>query len=153
MSVDQQVQQMALQLRVLEAQLNEIASQETALVREVLEHRSAMETIRALPVNRSAEIMVPVGADVFLPISATFKDRLVLSVGAQVATVKTKEEATALLEERTRELEKMVTTRQAQRFDLTSKVSAAREALSRIFQQAQAAQAGRAGSVTQGQGQ
>ncbi len=78
------------------ADLNKRIADADALLRELV---TAKATLENLP-DKETETLVPVGGGIFLPVSASKKTKVLVSVGAGVSTEKTIDETVKFLDKR-----------------------------------------------------
>lgn len=127
MSDEEKLQAAIAELRILEAYYNEATARESLVTKAVLENRAAIESVKGLPVDAESELLVPIGGGLLIHSKAQPVQKLIVSVGADVAVEKTREEALAFLEQRLGDLEKGAVTLAGQRSDLARKIASARE--------------------------
>ena len=124
----------------MEAQFNEVSAQENAIVRAIIESKNVLEAIKNIKIQKSgqgSDVLFPLGAGVFARSETPRKDKIVVSVGANVVVEKTLDQGLEFIEERVKELEKAVSSIQSHRFELENKIKAGRNILSNVVQQQQ----------------
>ena len=126
MSVQEDLQRLVLELRVLESYYNELTSRETLVARAILDNRATMDALKSRPQGSDSEILVPLGAGVLMKVCAPSVDRLLLNIGAGVVVEKSKEDTLKYLNERSSELEAALSNIGAQKVDLANKINAYR---------------------------
>ncbi|MEM4298604.1 MAG: prefoldin subunit alpha [Nitrososphaerota archaeon] len=131
---EERLQSLVVELRILEAYYNEVNARQALLVRVMTESRAAIEAVKAFPQSGTSDILVPIGGGVFLEAQAPAPDYLVVNVGADVAIRKSRESTISFLEERLAEVEKAVSSLEAQKADLTRKIEMARNELSQLVE-------------------
>jgi|TARA_B100000315_G_C14583163_1_gene591573 prefoldin alpha subunit len=134
---DERAQELLVGLRTLESYLDDVNQRESLLGRAVMETRAAIESINALPTQRNAQGLFPLGAGVFLPSAAPPVGKLIISIGADVAVEKTKKEGEAYLNERLKELETSFTALETQKAEITNRMNATRSALQTLMNKPQ----------------
>lgn len=129
LSDEEKLQAAIAELRILEAYYNEVAARESLLGKAMLENRAAIESVKGLPEDSESELLVPIGGGLFIHSKAQPIEKLVVSLGADVAIEKTREEALAFLEQRLSEFEKAAAALVGQRNELARKIGEARAAI------------------------
>lgn len=134
MSEQERLQNLVAELRILETYYNEVNARQTLLTRVMVESRAAFEAVKAFPQSGTSEILVPIGGGVFIEAQAPPPDHLVVNIGADIAVRKTRESALAFLEERLAEVEKAISSLEAQKAELSKRIEATRAELSRLVE-------------------
>lgn len=126
MSVQEEIQRLVLELRVLESYYNELTSRETLVARAMLDNRATMDALKSIPQGSDSEILVPLGAGVLMKVGSPTADRLLLNIGAGVVVEKSKEDTLRYLSERSGELEAALSNISTQKVELANKINAYR---------------------------
>lgn len=119
---------------MLEESLKEVDARESVVARAIIESRSALEAIKGFSSGDPSEILVPIGGGIFLEASAPPPDKLVINIGAGAVVEKTKEETVNFLEERIKELERVILIFESQKADLVNRINSNRAAINSIVE-------------------
>ncbi len=126
MSVEEQIQKMVLELRILESYYNELTARETLVARAVLDSRATIEALKSIPEGSDSEILVPLGAGVLMRVCSPMVEKLLLNIGAGVVIEKSKEDTIKYLNERLNQLETALSNIAAQKAEIANKINAYR---------------------------
>lgn len=126
MSVEEQIQKMVLELRILESYYNELSARETLVARAVLDSRATIEALKSIPAGSNSEILVPLGAGVLMRVCSPTVEKLLLNIGAGVVIEKSKEDTLKYLNERLSQLEAALSNIAAQKAEIANKINAYR---------------------------
>lgn len=127
-SAEDSVNALLMEIRILESTYNELTSRENLLERALLESRAALDSIKGLS-DHSPEVLTQIGAGAMLRSQPPSTDKVLISVGANVVVEKTKEEAVAMLEERSRDVEKTIVSVIQQRNEIAQRLASDRDIL------------------------
>jgi prefoldin alpha subunit len=130
-SPEDSVNALLMEVRILESTYNELTSRQNLLERALLESRAALDSIKGLS-DSSPEVLTQIGAGAMLRSQPPSTDRVLVSVGANVVIEKTKEEAVAMLEERSRDVEKTIVSVLQQRNEIAQRLNSDREILNSV---------------------
>ena len=123
---------LVVELRVLEGTYNELTSRQSLLERALLEARSALESIKGLTEQQSGEILTQVGGGAMLRSKPPSIDTVLIGIGSNVVIEKPREEAVAMLEERSRDIEKTIVSIAGQRNGIAARLNSDRELLNNL---------------------
>ena len=137
MSDEERLQSLIVEIRILETYYNELENRESIAGRAIVEGRAALDTLKALGTDTSSEALVPIGGGFFIKSTTPPIDTLVVTVGADVAVEKTKDDAIRFMEERLGQLEQAVSTLETQKSELARRIEAGRLGISKIAEQQQ----------------
>ena len=126
MSVEEQIQKMVLELRILESYYNELSARETLVARAVLDSRATIEALKSIPAGSNSEILLPLGAGVLMRVCSPTVEKLLLNIGAGVVIEKSKEDTLKYLNERLSQLEVALSNIAAQKAEIANKINAYR---------------------------
>ena len=126
---DERMNSLVVEIRVLEGTYNELTSRQSLLERALLEGRSALEALAGLGEHPPGEVLTQIGGGAMLRGPAPATDRVLISIGANVVVEKPTDEAKALLEARSREVEKTVLSIANQRNEIAQRLDADRQLL------------------------
>ena len=128
---------LVVEIWVLESTYNELTSRQTLLERALLESRAALDSIKGLSGQASQEVLTQIGAGAMLRSQPPSTDKVLLSIGANVVLEKPTDEAVAMLEERSRDVEKTIISVIQQRNELAERLNSDREALNSLVARSQ----------------
>ena len=128
-----------VEVRVLESTYNELTARQNLLERALLESRAALDSIKGLSGQSSPEVLTQIGAGAMLRSKPPSIDRVLVGIGANVVVEKPKEEAVAMLEERSRDVEKTIVSVIQQRNEIAERLNSDREVLNNLVAQSQQA--------------
>jgi prefoldin alpha subunit len=135
--LEQQINQLVGELRVLEAYFQEIEIRRQTASAALLDTRAASEALGAMSATSDNELLVPIGGGLLLPVNSGPVKKFVVNIGAGAAVEKSPDSAKIFLQSREKELEKAVTTLEQQRTEVSSRLEAGRAALQQISQRQQ----------------
>lgn len=104
-ALEQKINEMMQQARVLEAHLNEIISREAAVSRLLEESKLASSAVQEIQTETEVESYVPVGVGVHMKVSVPPVKKLLINIGAGVAVEKSREDTINYIESRLKEFE------------------------------------------------
>ena len=136
-SPEESVNALLMEVRILESTYNELTSRETLLERALLESRAALDSIKGLS-DHSPEVLTQIGAGAMLRSQPPSTDKVLISIGANIVIEKSKEEAVAMLEERSRDVEKTIVSVMQQRNEIAERLNSDREILNTLVTRNQA---------------
>ena len=126
------VNALIVEIKVLENTYNEFTVRQNLLERALLEYRAALDTLNGIGDEPPTEVLVQIGGGAILRSQPPSTDRVLVGVGAGVVIEKPKAEAIILLEDRSREAEKTVTSIASQRNEIAKRLDSDRQALSSL---------------------
>ncbi|HUI23665.1 MAG TPA: hypothetical protein VLY82_04660 [Nitrososphaerales archaeon] len=135
-TVEETVNALLVEVRVLESTFNELTGRQSLLERALLESRAALESIKGLD-EKSPEVLTQIGGGAMLRSQPPATDRVMINVGASIVIEKPKEEAVAMLEERSRDVEKTIVSIAGQRNEIAERLNADRELLNNLMAKSQ----------------
>jgi prefoldin alpha subunit len=124
-----------LQLRILEAYYNDLATRESILSRALLENRAALLAVTSLPTDRESEMIAPIGGGIHMPVTYKPDKKIIVAVGAGVAVEKSKDETANFLDERIKELERALEQVVKQREETVRRINMIKNQLGQLSQQ------------------
>jgi prefoldin alpha subunit len=134
-SAEETLNALVVETRVLESTYNELSARQNLLERALLESRAALDAIKGLSEQHAGEILTQIGGGAMLRSPPPTTDNVLVSVGAGVVIEKPKDEALALLEERTRDLEKTIVSLIGQRNEIADRLNSDRQLLNSLVAQ------------------
>jgi prefoldin alpha subunit len=126
-----------MEIRILEGTFNELSARQNMLERALLESRAALEAIRGLSEAKGAEVLTQIGGGVLVRSSPPSVDRVLVNVGANAVIEKSRDEAVAMLEGRSREVESSVLSIQSQRNEIAERLEVDRQYLQTLISKTQ----------------
>ena len=136
-TAEETVNALVVEVRVLESTYNELTARENLLERALLESRAALDSIKGLTANPPEEVLTQIGGGAMLRAQPPSTDRVLLGVGSGIVIEKPREEAVAMLEERSRDVEKTIVSIMGQRNEIAERLNADRELLNNIVAKSQ----------------
>ena len=122
-TAEETVNSLLVEVRVLESTYNELTSRQTLLERALLESRAALDSINGLSGQSSQEVLTQIGGGAMLRSQPPSTDKVLVSIGASVVLEKPREEAVAMLEERSRDVEKTIVSVIQQRNEIAERLN------------------------------
>jgi prefoldin alpha subunit len=114
---------LAVELRLLEGTAEELQSRINLVNAALTELKIASVTLNGIEAEKeNSSLFVPIGGGSYIKAKLESADKIIVGVGAGVATEKTVKEATASLERRISELEKTRNTLQQQLTQVVGKI-------------------------------
>ncbi len=136
-SPEETVNALVVEIRVLESTYNELTARQNLLERALLESRAALDSIKGLDGAPPAEVLTQIGGGAMLRSQPPSTDRVLLSIGSNIVIEKPKEEAVAMLEERSRDVEKTIVSLIGQRNEIAERLNADRDLLNNLVAKGQ----------------
>lgn len=134
---EETVNALVVELRVLEQTYNEFTSRQNLLERALLESRAALDAIKGLADQPAKEILTQIGGGAMLRSPPPSVEKVMVAVGSGVVIEKARDEAVALLEERSRDLEKSIVSLVGQRNEIAQRLNQDRQVLNSMLSQNQ----------------
>jgi prefoldin alpha subunit len=104
-SIEQKINELVQQSRVLEAYLNDNISREATVTRLLEEARLASNAIQNIPTDSEVESFMPVGIGVYIKALVPPVKKLLINIGADVTIEKSKEDTINYIESKIKEFE------------------------------------------------
>jgi prefoldin alpha subunit len=104
-SVEQKINELVQQSRVLEAYMNDNISREATVTRLLEEARLASNAIQNVPNDSEVESFMPVGIGVYMKALVPPVKKLLINIGADVTIEKSKEDSINYIESKIKEFE------------------------------------------------
>jgi len=131
-TAEETVNSLVVEVRVLESTYNELTARQNLLERALVENRAALDALDGLGDNPQKEILMQIGGGAMLRSPPPSTDKVLVSIGANVVIEKPKAEAVALLDGRSREVEKTIMSIAGQRNELAQRLDSDRQALNSL---------------------
>ena len=126
-----------VEARVLENTYNELSARQNLLERALLESRAALDSIKGLDGKPSGEVLTQIGGGAMLRSQSPSTDSVLVSIGSNIVIEKSKGEAVAMLEERSRDVEKTIVSLIGQRNEIAERLNSDREVLNNLVARSQ----------------
>jgi prefoldin alpha subunit len=136
-TAEETVNALVVEIRVLESTYNELTARQNLLERALLESRAALDSIKGLDGQPPAEVLTQIGGGAMLRSQPPSTDNVLVSIGSGVVIEKPKEEAVAMLEERSRDVEKTIVSLIGQRNEIAERLNSDREVLNNLVAKSQ----------------
>jgi len=136
-TAEETVNALVVEIRVLESTYNELTGRQNLLERALLEGRAALDSIKGLSGDSHSEVLTQIGGGAMLRSQPPSTDRVLVSIGSNVVIEKSKDEAVALLEERSRDVEKTIMSIIGQRNEIAERLNSDRELLNNLVARSQ----------------
>lgn len=136
-TAEETVNALLVEVRILEGTYNELSARQSLLERALLEGRAALEAIKGLGEQQSGEILTQIGGGALLRSKPPSTGTVLISVGSNVVIEKPKDEAVAILEERSRDIEKSLVSLAGQRNEIAARLNSDRELLNNLVASSQ----------------
>jgi prefoldin alpha subunit len=129
---EETVNALVVEIRVLESTYNELTARQNLLERALVENRAALDALNGLGDKPTQEVLMQIGGGAMLRSPPPSTDKVLISVGASIVIEKPKAEAVALLEGRSKDVEKTVMSIAGQRSELAQRLNSDRQALNSL---------------------
>ncbi len=136
-TAEETVNALLVEVRVLESTYNELTSRQNLLERALLESRAALDSIKGLAGTPPSEVLTQIGGGAMLRSQPPSTDRVLVSIGSNVVLEKPREEAVAMLEERSRDVEKTIVSIIGQRNEIAERLNSDKELLNNLVARSQ----------------
>ncbi len=136
-TAEETVNALVVEIRVLEGTYNELTARQNLLERALLESHAALDSIKGLSDDPPAEVLTQIGGGAMLRAQPPSTDRILVSIGSNVVLEKSREEAVALLEERSRDVEKTIMSIVGQRNEIAERLNSDRTLLNNLVASSQ----------------
>lgn len=135
-AIEQKINEMVQQSRILEAYMNDIVSKEAAAVRLMEEARLASVALQNLADQKEVESLVPVGIGVYMRALIPPVEKLLVNVGAGVTIEKSKQDAINYVESRIKEFEVALRQLAGQKQQIETRMAQIQGQINQMLQQA-----------------
>lgn len=134
-SEEEKLNSLVVEVRILEGTYNELTARQNLLERALLESHAALDAIKGLGDKPSGEVLMQIGGGVMLRSPPPTTEKVLVNVGANVVLEKPKEEAVAILETRSREMETSIVSLINQRNEIAERLEADRQVVQTLLAQ------------------
>jgi prefoldin alpha subunit len=136
-AVEQRINEMVQQSRVLEAYMNDVMTRQVTVTRLMEEARLASTTIQNITSNSEVESLMPMGIGVYVKTTVPPIKKLLVNLGAGVAVEKSREDALNYVESRIKEYEVAARQLEAQRQELAMRMDQLQSQINQMIRAAQ----------------
>jgi prefoldin alpha subunit len=141
MSAEEKLYSLAAQLKMLEAYLNDLITRESTIIRFLQEARLVIDAIRGLSSSTGeVDTLLPLGIGVYVHAKVNANDKLLVSIGSDIAIEKGKDDAINYIEGRVKELENALVAVNNQKQEIQMRIESIRGEMNTIMQQIQSTQ-------------
>ncbi len=138
MSAEERLYSLAAQLKTLEAYLNELIARESTILRFISDARLVVDAINGLAsVGDDAYTLLPLGIGIYVHAKVNTKDKLLVSIGSDVAIEKSKDDAISYIENRVKELENALIALNNQKQEIQMRIEGTRSEMNSILKSVQ----------------
>ncbi len=136
-AMEQRINEMVQQSRVLEAYMNDIMTRQVTVTKLMEEARMASTTIQGISQDSEVESLMPVGIGVYVKTNVPPVKKLVVTLGAGVALEKSREDALNYVEARIKEYEVAARQLEAQRQEISMRMEQMQAQINQMIRAAQ----------------
>jgi prefoldin alpha subunit len=138
-AVEQRINELVQQSRILEAYMNDIVAKESTAMRLIEEARLASSAMNNITAGDQSESLVPVGIGVYVRALIPPVDRLLVNVGAGISIEKTKQDTLNYIESRIKEFETASRQLAGQKQQIELRMAQIQEQINNMLQQSSGA--------------
>lgn len=138
-AVEQRINELVQQSRILEAYMNDIVAKESTAMRLIEEARLASSAMNNLTAGDQSESLVPVGIGVYVRALIPPVDRLLVNVGAGISIEKNKQDTLNYIESRIKEFETASRQLAGQKHQIELRMAQIQEQINNMLQQSSGA--------------
>jgi prefoldin alpha subunit len=135
--MEQRINEMVQQSRVLEAYMNDIMTRQVTVTRLMEEARLASTTIQNITSESEVESLMPMGIGVYVRTTVPPIKKLLVNLGAGVAVEKSREDALNYVESRIKEYEVAARQLEAQRQEIAMRMDQLQSQINQMIRAAQ----------------
>lgn len=137
-AMEQRINEMVQQSRILEAYMNDIMTRQVTVTRLLEEARLASTTIQSISSESDVESLMPIGIGVYVKTIVPPIKKLLVSLGAGVALEKSREDTLNYVEARIKEYEVAARQLEAQRQEIAMRMEQMQAQINQMIKTAQA---------------
>ena len=137
-NMEQRINEMAQQSRILEAYMNDIMTRQVTVTKLMEEARLASTTIQSISSDSEVESLMPVGIGVYVKTIVPPIKKLLVNLGAGVALEKSRDDALNYVEARIKEYEVAARQLEAQRQEIGLRMEQVQAQINQMVRAAQA---------------
>jgi prefoldin alpha subunit len=136
-AMEQRINEMVQQSRVLEAYMNDIMTRQVTVTRLMEEARLASTTIQNFSSESEVESLMPIGIGVYVKTNVPPAKKLLVNLGASVVVEKSRNDALNYVEARIKEYEVAARQLEAQRQEMESRMEQMQAQINQMLRAAQ----------------
>lgn len=136
-AIEQRINEMVQQSRVLEAYMNDIMTRQVTVSKLMEEARLASTTIQNIKSDSEVESLMPVGIGVYVKTTVPPIKKLLVNLGAGVAVEKNREDTLNYVEARIKEYEVAAKQLEAQRQEIAMRMDQIQAQVNQMMRAAQ----------------
>jgi prefoldin alpha subunit len=136
-AIEQRINEMVQQSRMLESYLNDVMTRQMTVTRLIEEARLASTTVQSIASESDVESLMPVGIGVHVKTVVPPIKKLVVNIGAGVAVEKSREDALNYVESRIKEYEVAARQLEAQRQEISMRLEQMQAEINHMIRAAQ----------------
>jgi prefoldin alpha subunit len=136
-AIEQRINEMVQQSRVLEAYMNDIMTRQVTVSKLIEEARLASTTIQNIKSDSEVESLMPVGIGVYVKTTVPPIKKLLVNLGAGVAVEKNREDTLNYVEARIKEYEVAARQLEAQRQEIAMRMDQIQAQVNQMMRAAQ----------------
>ncbi len=136
-SIEQRINELVQQSRILEAYMNDIVTRQVAVGRAIEEARLASTTIQNITSESDVESLMPIGIGVYIKAKVPPMKKLLVNLDAGIAIEKSREDALNYVESRIKEYEVAARQLEAQRQQIGVHMNQLQSQINQMIQAAQ----------------
>lgn len=136
-AIEQRINEMVQQSRVLEAYMNDIMTRQVTVSKLMEEARLASTTIQNIKSDSEVESLMPVGIGVYVKTTVPPIKKLLVNLGAGVAVEKNREDTLNYVEARIKEYEVAARQLEAQRQEIAMRMDQIQAQVNQMMRAAQ----------------
>jgi prefoldin alpha subunit len=136
-AMEQRINEMVQQSRVLEAYMDDIMTRQVTVTRLMEEARLASTTIQNITSESEVESLMPMGVGVYVRTTVPPIKKLLVNLGAGVAIEKSREDALNYVESRIKEYEVTARQLEAQRQEIAMRMDQLQSQINQMIRAAQ----------------
>jgi prefoldin alpha subunit len=136
-AIEQRINELVQQSRILEAYMNDIMTRQVTLSKLMEEAHLASNTIQTITSESDVESLMPIGIGVYVKTLVPPIKKLLINLDAGVAIEKSREDALNYVETRIKEYEVAARQLEAQRQEITMRISQLQSQINQMVQAAQ----------------
>jgi prefoldin alpha subunit len=136
-AIEQRINEMVQQSRVLEAYMNDIMNRQMTVTRLMEEARLASSTIQGISGESEVESLMPVGIGVYVKTNVPPIKKLLVNLGAGVTVEKSREDTLNYVEARIKEYEVAARQLEAQRQEISMRMEQIQAQVNQLMRAAQ----------------
>lgn len=136
-AIEQRINEMVQQSRMLESYLNDVMTRQMTVTRLIEEARLASTTVQSIASESDVESLMPVGIGVHVRTVVPPIKKLVVNIGAGVAVEKSREDALNYVESRIKEYEVAARQLEAQRQEISMRMEQMQAEINHMIRAAQ----------------